>query len=70
MSESVDHEIIRRWVEGQSMRGIAADLGISRHRVTRAIGNHERSRDSGAPIPISPNVVAGGRASWTSSKRG
>jgi transposase len=54
MSESVDHEIIRRWVEGQSMRGIAADLGISRHRVTRAIGNHERSRDSGAPHPDLP----------------
>ena len=54
MNESADHEIIRRWHEGQSMRGIAGDLGISRHRVARTINNHQQSRESGVTHPDLP----------------
>ena len=54
MSQSVEHEIIRRWHAGQSMRGIAGDLGISRHRVARTIRHHQQSRDSGGTHPDLP----------------
>ena len=54
MNQSVEHEIIRRWHAGQSMRGIAGDLGISRHRVARAIRRHQQSRDSGGTHPGLP----------------
>jgi transposase len=54
MNQSVEHEIVRRWHAGQSMRGIAGDLGISRHRVTRTIHHHQQSRDSGATHPDLP----------------
>ena len=54
MNESINHEIIRRWNAGQSMRGIAADLGISRHRVRHTIRRREQSRDSGATHPDLP----------------
>jgi transposase len=54
MNQSVEHEIIRRWHAGQSMRGIAGDLGISRHRVARTIRHHQQSRDSGATHPDLP----------------
>jgi transposase len=54
MSESMDHEIVRRWREGQSMRGIARHLAIGRHRVARIIRHHRQSRDSGARHPDLP----------------
>ena len=54
MSESVNHEIVRRWHGGQSMRGIAGDLGIGRQRVARTIQHHQQSRDSGATHPDLP----------------
>lgn len=54
MNKPVEHEIIRRWHAGQSMRGIAGDLGISRHRVARIIKNYQQSRESGAAHPDLP----------------
>ena len=37
MSEQIDNDIIHRWQGGQSMRGIARDLNVSRWRVARVI---------------------------------
>ena len=54
MSKSMNYEIVRRWYEGRSLRGIARDLGISRHRVSRTIDRHQRSRDSGVTHPDLP----------------
>ena len=52
MNRQLDNEIIYRWQTGQSMRGIARDLNVSRWRVTRIIHQYQSSRDdpSGAPL--------------------
>lgn len=42
-----ENEIIRRWQGGQSQRGIARDLGISRKRVARVLRAHRQGRESG-----------------------
>jgi transposase len=44
MNESLDNEIIHRWNRGQSMRGIARDLGLNRKRVARVIRRYQQSR--------------------------
>lgn len=54
MNKSMNYEIVRRWYAGRSLRGIARDLGISRHRVSRTIDRHQRSRDSGVTHPDLP----------------
>jgi transposase len=55
MSEHLDNDIIQRWLNGQSMRGIAGDLGINRKRVTRVIRQHQQSRQQET---LSPEVPA------------
>lgn len=49
MTNSIRHEIIHRWANGQSMRSIARSLGINRKRVARIIGEHRSARDSDTP---------------------
>ncbi len=48
MNDELHSEVVRRWHGGQSMRGIARDLGISRHAVAKAIAEHQRQRADGA----------------------
>jgi transposase len=52
MSETLDNQIVHRWQGGQSMRGIARELGVSRWRVERtiALNNSARSADSALPV--------------------
>jgi hypothetical protein len=45
MNNHLDNQIIHRWTSGQSMRGIARDLGVNRKRVARVIGLHQQSRE-------------------------
>ena len=54
MNHSIRHEIIHRWENGQSMRGIAKSLGVNRKRVARLIHEHRAARDSGAVHPELP----------------
>lgn len=54
MNDSIRHEIIHRWENGQSMRGIAQNLGINRKRVTRIIREHRAARESGSSHPEMP----------------
>ena len=49
MTDSIYHEIIHRWKNGQSMRSIARSLGVNRKRVARIVREHRSARDSGAP---------------------
>jgi transposase len=53
--EEVRHEIVRRWREGQSMRGIAQDLNAARKTVKSVIQSHQRQREEGiVPPELSP----------------
>ena len=49
MTDSIHHEIIHRWENGQSMRSIARSLGINRKRVARIVREHRSARDSDTP---------------------
>ena len=52
MNRQLDNEIIYRWQTGQSLRGIARDLNVSRWRVTRIIHQHQASRDDPSSAPV------------------
>jgi transposase len=57
MNDSMHHEIVHRWENGQSMRGIAESLGINRKRVARILREHRTARESGtlpADLPKPP----------------
>jgi len=45
MNREIDNEIIYRQQRGQSIRGIARDLGISRRRVSRTIRLQQQARE-------------------------
>ena len=45
MNQELTNEIVRRYHEGQSVRGIARDLQISRERVRRALAGHHQARN-------------------------
>lgn len=45
MNRDIDNEIIYRQQRGQSIRGIARDLGISRRRVSRTINLQQQARE-------------------------
>jgi transposase len=47
MNPEVRHDIVRRWREGQSQRGIAEDLRLARKTVKRVIEAHQRQREEG-----------------------
>lgn len=49
MSEELRNEIVRRYHAGQSMRGIAHDLQISRDRVRRGLAKHQQARSGVDP---------------------
>jgi len=49
MSEELRNEIVRRYHAGQSMRGIAHDLQISRERVQRVLAEHQQARSGVDP---------------------
>jgi transposase len=49
-----DNEIIRRRQAGQSLRGIARDVGIDRKRVTRVVREHQQARETGVVHPDLP----------------
>ena len=51
MKEEVRHEIVRRWREGQSMRGIAQDLNAVRKTVKSVIQSHQQQREEGIVPP-------------------
>jgi transposase len=50
------NEIVHRWHHGQSLRGIARDLGISRKRVARVVAQHQKARTEATPHPELPRV--------------
>jgi transposase len=64
VNEALGNEIIRRWRGGQSQRGIARDLQVSRATVERAIWRHREER--GEAPPTSPREARGTRASLLS----
>lgn len=54
MNDFTRNEIIRRWYEGQSMRGIAADLHLARETVKRAVDQHRRDRQGDPAAAAEP----------------
>ncbi len=57
MNEDVRNEVLRRWYAGQSMRGIARDLHLSRKTVAAIVAGHQQQRaggTSGLPAPREP----------------
>jgi transposase len=54
MNQELTHEIVRRYHEGQSTRGIARDLQISRERVRRTLAGHHQARNGDAPASSLP----------------
>jgi transposase len=51
MNEPQDNEIIHRWQGGQSVRGIARDLSVSRWYVSRVLQKQAAARDDTADAP-------------------
>jgi transposase/DNA-binding transcriptional MerR regulator len=51
-------EVVSRWNQGQSQRGIARDLGISRDRVRGILSRQKEGREKGLPHPDLPKPVA------------
>ncbi len=57
MNEDVRNEVLRRWYGGQSMRGIARDLHLSRKTVAGTIAGHQQQRAQGVTgLPAPPEV--------------
>ena len=54
MNRELANDIIHRRQRGQSIRGIARDLGISRRRVSRAIGLQQQAREVESVTPELP----------------
>jgi transposase len=48
MNEQLDNEIVHRWQGGQSLRGIARDLSLSRWRVSQTIRRQQTARADGS----------------------
>lgn len=54
MNDFTRNEIIRRWYERQSLRGIAADLHLARETVKRVVEQHRRDRQGSPGEPAEP----------------
>ncbi|MDP6558128.1 MAG: IS21 family transposase [Pirellulaceae bacterium] len=54
--EQRDNEIVHRWQGGQSLRGIARDLSLSRWQVSRAVREHQAARAEG-PVDASNSAL-------------
>jgi len=52
----LDNEIIHRWQSGQSLRGIARALALSRWRVTHVVRRHQAARQDG-PVDASNSAL-------------
>ena len=59
MTEDVRNEVLRRWYGGQSMRGIARDLHLSRKTVAGTIAGHQQQRAQGVTGLPAPSEVRG-----------
>jgi transposase/DNA-binding transcriptional MerR regulator len=51
-------EVVSRWNQGQSQRGIARDLGISRDRIRGILSRQKEGREKGLPHPDLPKPAA------------
>jgi transposase len=51
MNDEVRLDLVRRWREGQSLRGIAEDLQLARKTVKRVLQAHQRQREEGIVTP-------------------
>ena len=58
VNEPTDNDIIHRWQGGQSMRGIARELNISRWRVERTIRLHRAAREVESDVPVNTALPA------------
>jgi len=58
MSQATDNEIVSRRQSGQSLRGIARDLNVSRWRVTRVVRQQQARRDDSAAGPAHSELPA------------
>jgi transposase len=58
MNGVLDNEIIHRRQKGQSIRGIARDLGVSRHRVCGVINEQQQAREVESLTPELPRPSA------------
>ncbi|NJN52326.1 MAG: IS21 family transposase [Gammaproteobacteria bacterium] len=58
MSQETDNEIVSRRQSGQSLRGIARDLNVSRWRVTRVVRQQQTQREDLAAGPIHAELPA------------
>jgi transposase len=47
-SDEITLEIVRRYHQGQSLRGIAEDLKVGRERVRRVVARHRQAREGAA----------------------
>jgi transposase len=56
MNEQLDNEIVHRWKGGQSLRGIARDLSLSRWQVSQTIRQHQAARTD-APVDSSNSAL-------------
>ncbi|MEZ6136197.1 MAG: IS21 family transposase [Pirellulaceae bacterium] len=56
MSQKLDNEIVHRRQGGQSMRGIARDLGISRWRVERTLALNQSLRSAETDKPVNAQL--------------
>jgi transposase len=54
MNREIDNQIIHRRQRGQSIHGIARELGISRRRVSRVIRHHQQARERETVTPELP----------------
>jgi len=48
MNDELRSEVLHRWHDGQSIRGIARELGISRRTAARVIAEHQQQQVNGA----------------------
>jgi len=59
VTHETDNQIVTRYQQGQSMRSIARDLGLNRHRVSATIRRHLTHREiegASSPLPAAPVV--------------
>jgi transposase len=56
MNEELKHEIVRRYYERQSLRGIARDLGLGRETVRKVLAEHQQAREGAAPTGPLPGA--------------
>lgn len=55
---STENAIVSRWLGGQSQRGIAKELGVSRWCVDRTIQAHRKARDADPDVPVNQELPA------------